>query len=62
MLQTGGTAERWHGVAQGHPAYKYDPTLGKHGKLALQLYNFVTPLEDAGEEVTRKADVTGAIK
>ncbi len=43
-------------------SYRFDPTLGKHGKLALQLYNFVAPLEEAGEEVTRTPDAHVAIK
>jgi broad specificity phosphatase PhoE len=37
-------------------AYEFDPNLGKRGKLALRLYNFVAPLEEAGEPVTRAPD------
>jgi 2,3-bisphosphoglycerate-dependent phosphoglycerate mutase len=37
-------------------SYDFDPTLGKRGKLALRLYNFVAPLEEAGEPVTRAPD------
>ena len=37
-------------------AYEFDPTLGRRGKLALRLYNFVAPLEEAGEPVTRAPD------
>jgi len=38
-------------------SYTFDPTRGKHGKLALDLFNFVAPLEEAGEDVTRRPDV-----
>ena len=37
-------------------SYVFDPALGKHGKLALQLFNFVAPLEEAGAPVTAEAD------
>ncbi len=37
-------------------SYKFDPTRGKNGKLALNLFNFVAPLEEAGEPVTTKKD------
>ena len=37
-------------------AYEFDPELGKRGKLALRVYNFVAPLEEAGEPVTRAPD------
>ena len=43
-------------------SYVYDPTLGKHGKLALCLFNFVAPLEEAGEKVTKEKDVPVAPK
>ena len=43
-------------------AYDFDPALGKHGKLALRLFNFVAPLEAAGEEVTSEPDAKVAIK
>jgi broad specificity phosphatase PhoE len=43
-------------------SYKYDPGLGSHGKLVLDTYNFTAPLEEAGEEVTRKSDVPVAPK
>jgi hypothetical protein len=36
--------------------------LGRHGKLQLQLYNFVAPLEEAGAPVTTKPDVPIAPK
>jgi broad specificity phosphatase PhoE len=37
--------------------YAFDPTLGRHGKMALRRFNFVAPLEDAGAPVTREKDV-----
>ena len=37
-------------------SYNFDPHLGRHGRLALSLYNFVLPLEEAGEEITTKPD------
>ena len=43
-------------------SYEYDPTIGKNGKLALRLFNFVAPLEEAGERVTTKRDVPVAPK
>lgn len=43
-------------------SYEFDPLLGRRGKLALQLYNFVAPLEEAGAEVTRQPDVPVATK
>jgi broad specificity phosphatase PhoE len=43
-------------------SYEFDPQLGKHGKLALRLFNFVAPLEEAGEEVTTKPDAKIAAK
>lgn len=46
----------------GITSYAFDPTLGKHGKLALQQFNFVAPLEEAGAPVTRKPDVPVAPK
>ena len=36
--------------------YQFDPTLGRKGKLALKVFNFVAPLEEAGEPVTTKKD------
>jgi broad specificity phosphatase PhoE len=41
-------------------SYEFDPALGRKGKLALRLYNFVAPLEEAGEEVTRAPDANVA--
>ncbi len=43
-------------------SYEFDPNLGRRGKLALRLFNFVAPLEEAGEEVTRKPDAPVAPK
>lgn len=42
--------------------YEFDPSAGKMGKLVLRRYNFVAPLEDAGETVTTKPDVPVAVK
>jgi broad specificity phosphatase PhoE len=43
-------------------SYEFDKNLGRHGKLALRLFNFVAPLEEAGEEVTTKPDAPVATK
>jgi broad specificity phosphatase PhoE len=43
-------------------AYEFDPNRGKRGKLALQFYNFVAPLEAAGEEITKEPDAKVAVK
>jgi broad specificity phosphatase PhoE len=43
-------------------SYEFDPTLGRRGKLAPHLFNFVAPLEEAGEPVTTKPDVPVAPK
>ncbi|MDQ2688385.1 MAG: histidine phosphatase family protein [Armatimonadota bacterium] len=43
-------------------SYEFDRSLGKKGKMALDLFNFVVPLEEAGEPVTRKPDVPIAPK
>lgn len=43
-------------------SYEFNPHLGRHGKLALNLYNFVAPLEEAGEAITTKPDVPVAPK
>ncbi len=40
-------------------SYVFDPALGKHGKLVLQEFNFVAPLEEAGEAVTTEPDAPG---
>jgi broad specificity phosphatase PhoE len=43
-------------------SYEFAPHLGRHGKLALKLYNFVAPLEEAGAPITTKPDVPIAPK
>jgi broad specificity phosphatase PhoE len=43
-------------------SYEFDASLGKHGKLALRLTNFVAPLEAAGTPVTVQKDVPAAPK
>ena len=43
-------------------SYEFDPTIGRHGKLAPRLFNFIAPLEEAGEPVTTKKDVPVAPK
>jgi broad specificity phosphatase PhoE len=43
-------------------SYAFDPTLGKRGKLAPRLLNFVTPLEATGTPVTTGKDVPTAAK
>jgi broad specificity phosphatase PhoE len=42
--------------------YEFDPNAGKRGKLVLRNFNFVAPLEEAGEPVTREKDAKVAIK
>jgi broad specificity phosphatase PhoE len=50
--------DRAHEVANcSITAYDFDPTLGRHGKLNLRCFNFVAPLEEAGEPVTTQPDV-----
>ena len=46
----------------GVTSYSFDPRSGKHGKLRLQLTNFVAPLVDAGTPVTVQKDVPAAPK
>ncbi|HEV2706477.1 MAG TPA: histidine phosphatase family protein [Pyrinomonadaceae bacterium] len=43
-------------------SYEFDPTLGRNGKLALRLFNFCAPVEEAGERVTTDRDVPVAPK
>jgi broad specificity phosphatase PhoE len=43
-------------------SYEFDPAIGKKGKLALRLYNFVTPLAQAGEPITTQKDIPIAPK
>ncbi len=40
--------------------YAFDPDAGRRGKLVRRLYNFVAPLEQAGEPVTSAPDVKSA--
>jgi broad specificity phosphatase PhoE len=37
-------------------AYEYDSCVGKNGDIALRLFNFVAPLEEAGAPVTTRKD------
>ncbi|MES2758746.1 MAG: histidine phosphatase family protein [Pseudomonadota bacterium] len=43
-------------------SYRFDPTQGKRGKLALKLVNFVAPLEATGTPITVSKDVPAAPK
>jgi broad specificity phosphatase PhoE len=43
-------------------SYAFDTTLGKRGKLAARLVNFVAPLEATGTEVTSGKDIPTAAK
>jgi broad specificity phosphatase PhoE len=43
-------------------SYEFAQKIGRRGKLALRLYNFVAPLEEAGAPVTSKPDVPIAPK
>ncbi len=43
-------------------SYRFDAAQGKHGKLVLDAFNFVAPLEDAGAPVTTEPDATVAAK
>jgi broad specificity phosphatase PhoE len=43
-------------------SYAFDPAIGKRGKLALRLVNFVAPLEETGTPVTVGKDVPSAPK
>jgi broad specificity phosphatase PhoE len=43
-------------------SYVFDPRLGKRGKLALRLVNFVAPLEARGTPVTTGKDIPTAAK
>ena len=46
----------------GVTSYEFDPALGRHGKLAPRLVNFVSPLQEAGAPVTAEKDVPAAPK
>jgi broad specificity phosphatase PhoE len=37
-------------------SYRFQPSVGRRGKLALELYNFVAPLEQEGTAVTTRPD------
>ncbi len=41
----------------GVTSYEFDATVGKRGKFALRLYNFVAPLEAEGAPITTRKDV-----
>ena len=43
-------------------SYQFTPRPGRRGKLMLDLYNFVAPLEEAGAPITTKPDVPVAPK
>ena len=43
-------------------SYAFEPAHGRHGKLRLREFNFVAPLEEAGEEVTTEPDAPIAPK
>ncbi len=43
-------------------SYCFDQALGNNGKLKLNLFNFVAPLEEAGQPVTREQDAPVAPK
>ena len=46
----------------GITSYAFNPALGRHGKLQLDLCNFVAPLEAAGTPVTAQPDMPAAPK
>jgi 2,3-bisphosphoglycerate-dependent phosphoglycerate mutase len=49
--------DRLHDIANcSVTSYVFDPQLGRHGHLALQLFNFVAPLAQAGAPITTTAD------
>ena len=43
-------------------SYRYDETASPRGKLRLELFNFVAPLEEAGAPVTSEPDASVAAK
>jgi len=43
-------------------SYAFNPALGKHGKLQLDLCNFVAPLEASGTPITAQPDMPAAPK
>ena len=46
----------------GVTSYAFNSSLGKHGKLQLDLCNFVAPLEESGTPVTDQPDMPAAPK
>jgi hypothetical protein len=42
-------------------SYRCDPALGKRGKLTLELFNDVAPLQEAGQKGTKEPDAKGVI-
>jgi broad specificity phosphatase PhoE len=44
----------------GVTSYEFDPALGHHGKLVLQLEGFVSPLRETGTPVTAEPDASAA--
>lgn len=49
--------DRAHDVANcSVTSYRFDPHLGRQGKMGLQAFNFVAPVESAGVEVTSRPD------
>ena len=40
-------------------SYRFDPALGKRGKLTLALFNDVAPLQEAGEKGMKEPDANG---
>ena len=46
----------------GITSYRFDASAGRHGKLVLQLANFVSPLREAGAPVTAEPDLPVAPK
>ena len=43
-------------------SYAFDPAQGRRGKLALREFNFVAPLEEAGETVTDRPDAPAILE
>ena len=43
-------------------SYIFDPQLDKHGQLALQRFNFVAPLAEAGADITTRKDAKVGVR
>ena len=43
-------------------SYRFEAAKGKHGKLVLDAFNFVAPLEQGGAPVTSEPDAPVAVK